>query len=369
MDYGLLGGLAEGIKSGMASYGDARRQKIQEDKDAQQMALQKRAQDVSMLTSGVQDNAAGGLEFTPDVQAQKALTLQENKAKSAEFDNTGPQAQAYNSILKKFGAPETDEPLSAYQAKGLIDPMVKFADTNLKLKELAQNKELSKQSNKEKLADKLSMDFSHEIDPSRARTGEFGKTEARRNSAKRLQALFDRYPDNNIPAIQTRELATGVGNLLSGGSGSAVSQIEELVPHSLLGDANKIASWVTGNPKGLEQQKFIESLHDTTKTEANLANEQIGKYIKQKIAPYDTLKNTDPDRYNKILNAALEDYGYNADSLQNVGKPQAPQMGLIGQAGPGGLINSANAGAGQVDPEMQALLAEKKRRAQMSGGK
>lgn len=72
MDYGLLGGLAEGIKAGFNSYRDER--KYQQDKAAaeQQKALNERLMQMQMLGAGVETDPEGKITKTSD-QINKEL--------------------------------------------------------------------------------------------------------------------------------------------------------------------------------------------------------------------------------------------------------------------------------------------------------
>lgn len=344
-DYGLLSGLAEGIKSGVQSYQDTKRYNDEKTRRDRQDQLQQQAFQSGLIGKDQELNPDSGQIQLSEFGKQKQA------AEASNYDPNSAKAQFLRNSAEQFGAKNLPQGLLPTDYDKVLPILEKGREFDLRNKELGAKLQATRGDKSAKEAEKLAENFAKDLDPSRARTGEFGKVEARKNAAERAAVLFKQYPDLNIPAIQTRELSTAVGNLLSGGSGGAVTQINELVPSSLQGDANKIASWVTGNPRGLEQQQFIHSLKDTVEREQSLANEQIGKYIRRKTAGYEKLKKTDPEAYNRILQANLVDYGLTPDQLEGLGGP-APQQQrglMMGQGG--GLIPSAQAATPQPHPQ------------------
>lgn len=173
---------------------------------------------------------------------------------------------------------------------------------------IANRKEMSRimadakkeQTKDKKIAqvEKDAIRMGEDLDPTRFRSGTLKDNQKRIDAAGRVNALFEQFPDYNIPATQTRELSTAVANLLTNGGTTAVTQINELVPHTMAGSGYKMAEWVTNNPTGLQQQKFMMMLHDTAKREEQAAQGQITKaQFEKAYTTHAKLKEKDPETF------------------------------------------------------------------------
>jgi hypothetical protein len=114
-----------------------------------------------------------------------------------------------------------------------------------------------------------------QMDPYKGKAGAFGKDGLVVQAADKLRKLTDNGNNLNLIPSQMTELSTAVANLISGGSSAAQSQIEHLTPKTLVGDANGIAQWVTGNPTGADQQKFVKLMMETAQREEGGALDRI----------------------------------------------------------------------------------------------
>jgi len=150
---------------------------------------------------------------------------------------------------------------------------------------------------------KLAQSMTTDINPNKVRSGNLAKTQAVVNASERINTLFNQFPDGNIPDNQTYELATATAALLGGGTVQGQEQIKHMMPTSAHGDAMKAASWLTGNPLGLEQQKFIKLLRTTAEREGHTAGLQVKNAQVQALAPYGKLQDGDPKTYNRILSS------------------------------------------------------------------
>jgi len=123
-----------------------------------------------------------------------------------------------------------------------------------------------------------------------------------KDAGGRIDALFSQFPDYNVPSNQTHELASTVAALVSGGSIQSQKQLDSITPSDIVGDANQIASWLTNNPRGLGQQKFMHALHDTSKREVETADNQL-KFAQVQIleGKHSDLRKSDPEEYKRLL--------------------------------------------------------------------
>lgn len=191
---------------------------------------------------------------------------------SANSDTSKFKREFARGLLAKIGMPMN---ISDNTPGAVIDKMFPGMEGMVKAQDSNSNKRNMLDS---KHGDKIyqySTKMGEDIDPNRPRGGEMGKNQARVNAGDRVETLISRFPDFNIPKIQTRELATAVNSLLTNGSQNAVTQINELVPHGLQSKASEISEWVTGNPTGLQQQQFIKLFYETALAEKKTAQHQI----------------------------------------------------------------------------------------------
>ncbi len=191
--------------------------------------------------------------------------------------------------------------------------------------------------------------FSDALDPNKARGGNLAATQKLINSTDRIHGIFEQFPDGNIPAAQTTELATAVAGLISGGSPQSQHQINEIVPQSAAGDVSKMIGWLTSNPKGLEQQAFIKTLKESSERERAIAIRQKSEAQRSRLPAFEHLKSSDPDHYNRMLKA----YGVTEEDEAPAAGEIGP--GFLGQK-PGLLGASPSAPAPQVDPATAAKV-------------
>lgn len=241
-----------------------------------------------------------------DTLESQKLTMANQKEMSKE-DPTSDESKlardtlrhAYKDAGKDIEVPES---LSASMVEKLVAQEEKSADRRIAQSyraEAAQDKADNKHREK---VDKMAVDFGNNIDPNKARTGSLGKNQERFNAVGRIEGLLSQFKDGNVPNIPTREIASALAAMISSGGSTAVSQIEELVPHSLHGDINKVASWITGKPRGMEQQKFIRMYADTVEREKEIAKTQILKaQFEKAFGTHVALKREDPETFYKQL--------------------------------------------------------------------
>lgn len=159
------------------------------------------------------------------------------------------------------------------------------------------------------------------LDPNKMRGGNLAKSQAMKNAAERIEALLQQFPDGNVPKAQTTEVATAVAALISGGNPQSQHQIDSIVPDSMRGNAQDIASWFTNNPLGREQQAFIKLLGHTTAREKEVAERQIKEAQIAKLGGFTKLKEGDPERYKSTLSG----FGINEEDVID-GKYISPKI-------------------------------------------
>ncbi len=149
--------------------------------------------------------------------------------------------------------------------------------------------------------DKRFKDLDESIDPSRYRAGAFGVSKQRFDRAENLQSLASAFPDGNLDSRQIEEMAIGLNALLSGSNTGAQQQVKALVPQSVWGNSNKLAEFLSSDPRGTGQQEFVKRLLGTIDREKETAQTQIQRTQFSRIARNADLEKVDPEKFNEIL--------------------------------------------------------------------
>jgi hypothetical protein len=159
-----------------------------------------------------------------------------------------------------------------------------------------------------KQQDKMAQAFGKDLDPYRMRSGEFGKIANRSIQADILTTLLTKPNSTelkNLSPIQMEELAIGVARMLSGSGGSSRAQVEHLVPGGLASGSAKITEWLTAEPTGTNQRKFVAMFADTINREKETAEKQMDDIRKKIINKHAVFVKKYPD----AAEAQLRDYG------------------------------------------------------------
>lgn len=338
-DYGGLTSLSEAVGSGFQGLMGIRKQNQEEQakKDAVARALQERQQDLFLKGAVENPDAPGGLEYTPEVKAQKAH-------EAGRIDPNSTQSKLYRGLGKQVGLPlEGGE--SAGDIEQILPAFEKHQDAQARNAGLSEQRAGRLAGEKEKKSSKLAESLQNDLDPNKARGGNLAKTQASINSADRVDAIFKQYPDYNIPKNQTAELSSALAGLISGGSAQSQHQIDTLTPSTLGGNVADITSWVTGNPQGREQQAFMRAMHDTALRERQVAQDQVRQAQLQRLGRYEGFKKENPEEFNRIVG----NYGLLDENNNVVQMPR--NAGLLKGQQPQGLLQAPGMAQGGVDPD------------------
>lgn len=151
----------------------------------------------------------------------------------------------------------------------------------------------------------MAQEMKNDLDANRSRAGNFGDISARYLSGQRMNTLIGSFKNGNLPSQQMEELGLGMANMISGSSGAARSQVEAIVPSSIIGNSQKLKQWLKNDPQGANQQKFVDMMGHTINREMDMAQQQLNQIRTQRLPAYSRLKNVAPEVYNSII----EGYG------------------------------------------------------------
>lgn len=190
-----------------------------------------------------------------------------------------------------------------------------------------EGRKLARQTHNEERLDKLRKNLKDDIDPDRNRAGNFGKISQRYLQAQNLNTLA-RESNGNIlnlaPQFQA-ELAEGMANMITSGTGSSEARVKALVPQSMVGDTQKLKGWLFNEPLGANQQAFTKLMLESIDREANQAQKQMSDIMKRRLSAHSELKKTDPEGYQAIL----QSYGFDKLGERGVTPLAGSKEGLI----------------------------------------
>jgi hypothetical protein len=145
------------------------------------------------------------------------------------------------------------------------------------------------------------------LDPSKQRQGSFGVSKQVFDRAERLQSLASAFPDGNLDSRQMEEIAIGLNAMLSGSNTGAQAQVASLVPKTVMGNAQKLREWLSNDPKGTNQQAFVQRMMGSVEREKQTAADQIKRTQLQRTQRYSDLEKSSPDEfYNMLQSAGIE---------------------------------------------------------------
>jgi hypothetical protein len=158
------------------------------------------------------------------------------------------------------------------------------------------------------------MKLSERLDPTK---GENLANQKRINAAVRLEQLF-KDPEagakavRNLDGREMEELAMGMQNLISPGGHSA-GEVAGLIPHTIMGNGQKTLEWLLNEPRGANQQAFVQKMAHTTEREKAAAMESLHSSQYGVLPAFSNLSKADRTRFEGILRgrgldpAALDD--------------------------------------------------------------
>lgn len=210
--------------------------------------------------------------------------------------------------------------INAIEGRKYREQMAQLSNNNRK-----DAKELAQKYKEDKFTDDLVKNMQKDLDPNQARGGNMAKNQAQVDQAERLAGLYTEANGDirNLDSRQMEELAIGMNKMLSGSSSGSVTQVQALLPHTAVGNAQKLKEWLMNDPTGVDQIAFVKRMAETVVREKEIAQNQVKAAQVKRLSAYEKLKRNDPDRYSQVLNA----YGIDPDDIDEKGqyKPAAKE--------------------------------------------
>ncbi len=146
-------------------------------------------------------------------------------------------------------------------------------------------------------------DMGDDLDPSKSVRNALGVGQLGISRTERIEGLVNQYKDLNLDRREIKEMAIGLNSVLQGSNVSAQQQVMALTPKTLQGDINKIAEWLANDPKGTQQQKFVQRMLNDVKREKQVMQNQVYDYLIKKVPKYNILREKFPNDWEDIVRA------------------------------------------------------------------
>lgn len=281
---------------------------------------------------------------TPDLQITGSTDPEERmKQYKAILDPLGltPKPKVTNvldtnAMSNKFDISVDSDGKLSYKMK-TVDPLTE----ELKKQRLDNANKVISDRESESLNKNL-VNMSKQLDPSQYRAGAFGDSKKVFDRGERLSSLMDSavaFQKGGADSRQINELAIGMNSMLAGNNVSAVEQVKGLVPSSAIGNASKLAEWLSNEPTGTNQQDFVNRMMNTVNNEMATTKSQMDRTRFQRLSGFSEIEKKHPDEFNNIL----QSYGINPEDYQAWKKGGYKNISAIQekQAGPGGSVLKA----------------------------
>lgn len=250
----------------------------------------------------------------------KAKTDSEKMDIALTSEKQDPHSQVSNftrNFAKLMGIPKEQIPEDVSAAA--LEKQFPYIEKYMQSKEMAAQRALLARSGADDKTEnriyKMDADMGKDLDPTHFRAGTLKRNQERIDAAGRIEALYN-AAGKNPALINMRELGMSVANMLSTGSQTAVANINELVPHSLAGDATKIQDWFTSEPNGAGQQAFAKMYLKIAQREKEVAQQQIiDAQLKKAFSTHSQYKKLDPNRFYSTLSNAT---GLSEDDIKQM---------------------------------------------------
>ena len=362
-DYGLIGGIGQGIQQGLLAY--------------QRQKQLNRENQIQNLTSGVETDADGNLQLNAQAQQRKqAQSLADQRTISGydpDSDYSKGQVKIGNQLAKKFGLgntliPEGTTAADVNSENGLIGKGIAGGAAIQAGQTKANSFFQAAQGKNQSFADRdtvsVSKDYETQAKPFRQVNEDVAKIEGTLNTK-------DKDGNPLITKQQMGDVNAAIARIYSPGhmSDATVDRTEyESAPAAFAGALQK---WST-NPQDIGSKQLIDHIVDQAHHLANVSNQNAQKELDSLDSGYQNLQ----------VPSALKTAQDKSNSLRkrfSVQYPEAGQpagQGLISNspssapAHPGGLLNGAPATVQMRDPKgnIRAVPADQVEAAKAAGG-
>jgi hypothetical protein len=304
---------------------------------AQQIQMQQQQQQLQELKNQKENQYTVGL-IDPILKAPKEQRPQAFSAAldQAEKEGHGEAVNQIRQIMNKQGG-YTDDLANQilYKAQKSSVPYEKWVEQQQKDREFGLKSKLDQseiEKNKSTVnknnydinvgkVDKETAKLTYDLTKGwTGRSGQAGKVQEKINNADAVQQLLDqgKTQDGGLDSRQMEEAALAAGRLLGA---TAMSQVQALLPKTLLGKAMSVAEFIDNNPHGAQQQAFANRLEETVKREKNLALDQKREYQISMLGAHQGLAKRNPEAYK----AELIRQGIDPDMIDKNGRYKKPQ--------------------------------------------
>jgi hypothetical protein len=275
-------------------------------------------------------------------QLEKAANMRLTRAMEAEKQKTEQEfrqsQERHMSAEERFRQQQLAQGRFIVSAPTANSPgFITDAHTGTSHPMLPQPTGASGQPLSQKQIEKEFTELTDKISTSRGRGNLNMEQQKRLNASERIKAIAmnpDGSPRDLSPGLMT-ELAGASAGLITGGS-PAEHTIAAMTPSTVGSDWAKIQQWLSNEPHGTSQQKFVQTLLDQAKREEDVIRPQIQSAQLQAVPNYAHLSKVDKRRYEGILKAAGLDPSRIDEQGLLIQEAKAAAAAAAGGGAPGG---------------------------------
>lgn len=233
-------------------------------------------------------------------QVRKAIVFGRQQKINAEMDDPNSStSQLHQQVAKKIGLPpEAYQGKSATQLQAVTPLVEKMQATEI----MKGNRGLMiGMKEDQRNADRITK-LNEALDPTKMSRGNFSVSKQIFDRAERLESLANAYKNtNDLDSRQIEELAIGLNAMLSGANTGAQRQVEALVPKSVWGNTQKLAEFLSNNPKGTQQGAFVDRILGSISREKETARDQMNRVRFSRISGFSDVQRKSPEDFDNVL--------------------------------------------------------------------
>jgi len=274
------------------------------------------------LGKSMQEGATDLLRLAESGRNRELQTRLQAKRDDAEQAYRGQDLELRRLSLTrdKFRPEVITDPATGKEVVGAFDP----ATGNIKPTGYAPGTKNSPTAEvrRQSLISRASQGMLKDLDPSQY-GGAIKNQVAARDQAEHILALAQRADGSivNLDSREQHELALGLAKLIKGGQATQ-SEGEALIPpKTRQAGVEAIKEWLLNEPRGLNQQKFVERMVHSVERQKAVAEDLINKAKAQRVGAHRKLRELDPEQWEANVISA----GLSADNFDEKGVYRIPE--------------------------------------------
>jgi hypothetical protein len=237
---------------------------------------------------------------------------------------------------------------NAAKTKNAMDMKQLQIESNERLRQQMLQMQMDKyKEGQEKFLDTQGNKFEKEVNANLASSrSQLGQHIRAINMADRIQDQFGNVDPNKLNKQQIATLTTDYVSMMTGGIPTQAA-IQKMFPETGAGTVKDIVQYITNDPTGRNQGKFVKQMLNGTQTLKNLSTNKIKGSIDLSTSGFSRFSQERPDQAEEIRNRALQNLVHTTDTTPSGTVKMQDPTGKI-RLIPATQVNDAIAAGGKV---------------------